>query len=788
MLLKKIKINFGAKIFISFFVLLFSLQSVTSWLVYQASFHEVKNRVDQQLEVANRLFLQEFTNRRQYLKGIVEVLAKDWAFRKAVGASNIATVKDVIDSYSRRINADLAIYADNNDTLFASTLDISEEDKKRVENFLFDDQSDNIFSIGAYHFILVASEVRSPHPRGWLAMGFRVDDQLAAYFKNITQLETSFIQDRDGEYHVVATTLNESDAAFTVDAFAKLDHSQRFSPHYIDESRDVVQSAGLVLDNSSNMELIALQQVSIKANIDRLMSWWKDLMLLFAVALFVLGVIALLTARSVTHPIRALLNVAREIGSGNYDVDIDSKLVGVARTDEIGALSREFGAMQRAVAVRENEIRYRAEYSALTGLQNRDHFLEQLALAFDSGPNKTYGVFVINLNRFRDVNDTLGHHIGDHLLRQVAERLRENYPASYLSHMGADQFAIVEAQPTLSALREKSHFLCQLLEPAFELEDIQLSISFAMGMSVFPMHSHDPATLLRFAEVAMFNSKKISNDLVTYDSSQDRHSVRRLSLLGELPNAIENKQFILNYQPTLECTSEQLMVSKVECLVRWKHPSFGFVPPDEFIPMAEQTGSITKLTHWVLESAAKQCANWLERGWSISVAVNISAIDLFKGDLQNVVPGLLDKYNIPANLFILEITESAIVEDIDSAIKVLKKLKTLGIRLSIDDYGTGYSSLAQLKHLPVDELKIDKSFVLDLPHSQDDATIVRSTIELGHLMGLKVIAEGVENVESLEFLQNYDCDFAQGYFISKPINSDLLDDWFETTEYMIRKR
>ena len=786
MLLSKIKLNFGARIFVSFFLLLLSLQALTAWLVYRASYSEVENRVEQQLQVANRLFQQEFTNRRQYLNSIVKVVARDWAFRQAIGASDLTTVKDVIDSYARRIGADLAVYADNNQALFSSTLDMSLDDQKRMEQILFNGSQQHIFSIDSKYFILVSSQVRSPQPRGWLAMGFRVDDKLANYFKSITQLETSFVQMHTGELTIVATTLNKDEAKLMLKSFELLDASQRFVPHYLAKQQDVIQ-AGVMLDYSLKGEMIALQQVSIESYISRLMSWWRDLMLLFAVALFLFGLVALLIARSVTHPLRSLLYTAREIASGVYENKINTKAIDLRRKDEIGELSREFDAMQRAVALRENEIRYRAEFSALTGLQNRDYFLQKLGEELKAKSETILGVYVVNLKGFREVNDTLGHHIGDRILRQVSERLQVKFTPKCLAHLGADQFAIVESQENLNALQEKSKSLQQLLEAAFELENIQLSMSIAIGLAVHPVHSSESASLLRFAEVAMYKSKTSSSDLVVYNSSLDRHSVRRLTLLGELPSAIENEQLILNYQPTLEFVDGEAVISKVECLVRWIHPSLGFIPPDEFIPLAEQTGSITKLTHWVLRTAAQQCASWLHSGRSISVAVNISAIDLFKGDLLKYIPSLLEDCNIPAGLLTLEVTESAVVEDIDQAITILKKLKKLGLRLSVDDYGTGYSSLAQLKHLPVDELKIDKSFVLELPNSQDDATIVRSTIELGHLMGLKVVAEGVENQACLNFLQEYRCDYAQGYFISKPINSEALGFWFDETEFAIRR-
>ncbi len=785
MLTKIIKINFGARIFISFLVLLLCLQFVTAWLVYRESFREVENQIEQQLQVANRLFQQEFTNRRANLNSIVKVVARDWAFRRAIGAADLITLKDVLDSYSRRIGADLAIYSDQEESLFASTVDMSQADRIHMEKILTDRIKQPIFSVDSQHFILVTTQVRSPNPKGWLAMGFRVDNKLANYFKSITQLETSFVQSHADTLSLVATTLEQEDSLLTLEAFKFTKPSDRFRPHYLTGNKYVIQS-GLVLYQSPKGELIAIQQASTRSHLSRLMSWWFHLVLLFALALFALGGIALLIARSVTQPIRALLSAAKKITSGNYSGDFEDKSIDLNRHDEIGELSREFQSMQRAVAMREKEIRYRADFSALTGLPNRDYFLGCLASDIDSNPDLHIGVFVINLTRFKDVNDTLGHHIGDRLLKQIADRLLALHSIEHLSHLGADQFAIIEIDASLSRLQEKCTRILAHMAAPFELESIQLSVTYAMGLSVFPLHSNDAGSLLRCAEVAMFNCKKSSVDFVIYDSSQDGHSVKRLTLLGELPSAIENTQLILNYQPTLEFIEGEPFVSKVECLVRWIHPTLGFIPPDEFIPLAEQTGTITKLTHWVLETAIEQCSGWLESGKFISVAVNISTIDLFKGNLKEFIPALLKKYNVPASLLTLEVTESAVVEDIDQAIKVLKQLKTLGLKLSIDDYGTGYSSLAQLKHLPVDELKIDKSFVLELPSEQDDCTIVRSTIELAHLMGLKVVAEGVENQASLDFLMSHQCDFAQGFFISKPINSSALNEWFNETKFAIR--
>jgi EAL domain-containing protein (putative c-di-GMP-specific phosphodiesterase class I) len=305
---------------------------------------------------------------------------------------------------------------------------------------------------------------------------------------------------------------------------------------------------------------------------------------------------------------------------------------------------------------------------------------------------------------------------------------------------------------------------------------VSIDVDASMGIAIYPLHADDAGTLMKRADIAMYEAKKNHSTIALYEPGRDEHSVRRLSLLSELRQAIQRDELELYYQPSIDIRAGR--VAYAEALVRWNHPQHGRMNPDEFIPLAEQSGTIGALTKWVLRTAIAECGGWNRRGFPLTVAVNLSALDLFDSELPLYVSGLLTEFSLPSSRLVLEITESAIMRDPAYALKILRELKSRGIRLSVDDFGTGYSSLAHLKRLPVDELKIDKSFVMNLnSQSTDDAVIVRSTIELGHNMGLTVIAEGVETIESLDILKNLGCDMGQGYYMSPPLPTEKFTRW-----------
>jgi diguanylate cyclase (GGDEF)-like protein len=413
-----------------------------------------------------------------------------------------------------------------------------------------------------------------------------------------------------------------------------------------------------------------------------------------------------------------------------------------------------------AAIAREHE----AIHDALTGLPNRVLFRERVEDAIRTADPAT--VMLMDLNHFKEINDTLGHHEGDRLLQEVGTRLRATLRADdTVARLGGDEFAIVlrgAADPDAVA----ESLLARLREP-FVVDGTTLQVSGSIGLARHPEHGADVETLMQRADIAMYAAKAASSGHAVFDAGQDNNSLRRLRLAADLSGAIERGELRLAYQPKAELRTGRIV--GVEALVRWEHPALGSLEPAEFVPIAEQTGMIIALTSAVLDAALERVAAWRALGHELSIAVNLSARSFLDARLADEIPELLAARGLPAGCLELEITESMLMHDPQRAQETLERLAAIGVGLSVDDFGTGFSSLAHLKRLPVDTIKIDKSFVLDMTADEADEAIVRSTIELAHNLGLGVVAEGVESAETWVRLAALGCDLAQGYHLARPL-------------------
>jgi len=430
------------------------------------------------------------------------------------------------------------------------------------------------------------------------------------------------------------------------------------------------------------------------------------------------------------------------------------------------------GLVERVrAAARETE--HLALTDPLTGLANRLHFQQRLERRLAT--TGSAAVLLMDIDRFKEVNDTLGHDAGDDLLRQVGHRLRElESDETTVARLGGDEFAVLLGGDDVHIEGMVARITRDMSRP-FELGEIVLDVTASVGIAVTPGDGSSAALLLRRAEVAMYDAKDGLSGVARYSPDRDPYSSRRLSLIGDLARALHDGTLELHYQPQADPATGQ--VSGVEALLRWRHPMWGNVPPDEFIPLAEHTGLIRPLSRFVIETAVRQCVAWRDAGTPVLMAVNISMRNLLEPDLADTIARLLVQAGLPAALLKLEVTESAIVAEPERAVQALDRLVDLGLSLSVDDFGIGYSSLTRLRSLPVQEVKVDRTFVRHLADDAADLAIVRAVISLGHDLGLRVVAEGVEDERSWRILEDLDCDLVQGYFLAKPMPAEAMSTW-----------
>jgi len=427
-------------------------------------------------------------------------------------------------------------------------------------------------------------------------------------------------------------------------------------------------------------------------------------------------------------------------------------------------------------------LEYQALHDSLTGLPNRAmlHRATADTLRANNG-KKGLALLLLDLDKFKEVNDTLGHRTGDQLLKLVAARLQATLMPfdALLSRLGGDEFAILLrdcASPETAT--DIAHILVAALRQPLEVEGIFIELGGSIGVAVYPMHGGTSHALLRCADVAMYAAKAQGMGVSLYNNTYDAHNPRRLAMITDLGTAIRNKQLKVHYQPRYDLQQRQWR--GCEALLRWQHPSLGFIPPCEFVQFAETSDLIRPLTLLVARGAIEQIRAWRDRGLNIAVSVNLSTRNLLDVTLPEALSGLLEEYGVPPSALELEITETALMTDPERAMQVVARIAELGMALSIDDFGTGYSSLAYLKRLPLHALKIDRSFVMDMLDDEQDAIIVRSTIGLAHSLGLRVIAEGVENSATLEQLREFGCDEVQGYLLGRPLPPEAAFELMQT--------
>ena len=739
-------------------------QGVTIVLALASIRHSVRTDSIRQLTATRAMLDSTFAARARLLRDAADVLVADYAFREVVATSDRSTIRSALFNHARRIGADLAVlYGADGQVLTATTVELAQQASAGLR--LPDEDKQAPFAVvGGRPYQIVFAPLRAPEVIGWVALGFALDRPLAQQLAALGGTDVSFVFHEQNAFSGAISTL----APALADQLASQISASSGSNSPI--STMLADQQYLTLSTPLGVQLGSLLLV-VQRSQPAAMAPFREMrfMLLIIAGAALLGaiVVAMFAGRGAVRPLAMLVTAARQIERGYYCEDIQ-----VEGGEEFQRLAGTFNAMQEGIREREAHILQQATHDALTGLPNREGLRERLATLDAKG---ICAVALLDLHRFRDINASVGNQAGDQLLQTLAARLTQlNGGALPCARVGADQFVVVMPLHD-SALLHRILVLADELRLGVAVGDLRLSVDIRAGISEWRAPRASVEDLLRQADVALLQAKEQATVAVLYQPSHDADHRRRVLLVAELRRALAADGLSLNYQPLVNMTDRTAV--GFEALLRWTHPTLGSISPAEFVPLAERASVLPDLSRWVLRSAIAQLGEWQRAGLDFEVAVNLSAADFTDGGLPARVLALLREHQAPATRLLLEVTESTIMREPQLAAQVMQQLRTAGVRFAIDDFGTGHSSLAQLHALPVDELKIDRAFVLNLERSTSNLAIVRTTIELGHSLGLKVVAEGIETPEVWASLLRLGCDLAQGYFISRPMPAQAVPEW-----------
>ena len=771
-----------ARIVVVYLGMLLIVQAISYWFIQDSLNRNARTSIHTELVNGEKVFKRLLSQKNDNLEQATRVLASDFGFRAAVASGDQATIQSALVNHGERIQANVAIFTDAQFNIQASATPINTASMVSAVKAYAQQGNDESHSahqievIDGQPFQIVAVPIRAPQIIGWVGMGFKVTDQLLKDLKDLSQLDVALmLQQPQGKWTVASATMPSATSSHLSTAWPPPEPYSAGQDVALWVNQEEFRAIPMALPSShGSSTVVALLMESVAQATAPYAQLKLNLLILTGIGVFVFACGSFITAKRITTPLRVLSASARRLEHGDYGARVQ-----VSSKDEIGELAQSFETMRQAIQAREGEIRRLAYQDSLTDLPNREQFRSDLRhnimRARDEGVPCT--ILLMDLDRFKHVNDVLGHRFGDRLLRSVAERLRQEAldPEDVLARLSGDEFAILLPGTSPHAATLLAKRIIQAFERPFTLDDHTVDLSSGIGVACSPENGLDVDVVMSRAEMAMYAAKQSQSGYVTYHPGLDSTSEESLTLISELRTAIDKDELRVYLQPKVNIKTNQVVGA--EALVRWQHPTRGMVPPMKFIPFAEQTGFIRQITIWMLEQVAQSCAKLQAQGLDMKISVNLSTRDLMDQDLPSKIERILNQHSTAARSMVMEITESAIMDDPQRALQTLNKLHDMGLKLSIDDFGTGYSSLAYLKRLPVDELKIDRSFVMNMESDVQDAKIVHSTIDLAHNLGLTVVAEGIENAQALKLLGRLNCDEAQGYFIAKPMPCEDFAGW-----------
>ena len=745
-----------------------SLLAVSIW----KSITSHNQQIAQRMISAENVLIEYLQAKEELLLTASRVLTADFGFKQAVASRDEGTIASALKNHSSRINASLMMLSDLNGKIISSSNNKLTDDSALTEHLMTIKQNLNktqLMLLGGNLYQLMVLPVKAPRTIAYSIIGFQIDQAFVNELKRLMAVDVSFFYNKA----IIITTLENANS----DHFNKTDNA------WLLFDRKRYENKQTIFTNSQAHNYIAQLSIDLTPSyiaLDKLVA------IMLFISLFIIGITTIacsFISRSLTKPLHQLTRLTNDFAKGKYEHN------GIISEGSVEVLKvyTSFIKMGRKIEKRENKINYQAKHDALTEVYNRATYLEMLTKHIASHDHVTDApllVMAINVRHFKRINDSLGSENGDIALKSIAQRISGIYQDNTLmvGRFSGTEFCLVIKIPKGECYEDIiAQFLTNLRAP-LQVEKLWLNLNYRIGACIFPEQSRNAKELVRRTTIALEAARNENTSIRVYRDGEDEAYLERLNLLEELRETItrDNGELFMVYQPKLSLDSGK--IEKVEALIRWIKPDGKFVSPELFIDLAEQSGLIIRLTHWVINAVLKQQQDWRANNVKLKVAINISAQDIIHADFIDFIFEKMSQYEIDPHLITLEITERDIMTNEDLVISRLTQLKQTGIQISVDDYGIGQSSLGKLKQLPIDELKIDKAFILELDKSKKDQYIVQSTIELSHQLGLSVVAEGVENKASLDMLKAMKCNHIQGYFLSRPIKSQDLLLWLSTYE------
>jgi EAL domain-containing protein (putative c-di-GMP-specific phosphodiesterase class I)/HAMP domain-containing protein len=775
-------LSYRSKLILFTGILLAIVQAINFLTVASSTRQRILENAEEDLRLA-QLNVERFVNHTAILASNTSAVSlRDFAIKQYLAdpKTDLATKTSVINNVTNRIQTDWSAYL----TLDLDT-EITTYNAPIPENSPFPfvslvDQAElandgTTYGVGLVNdtaHLLTLVAVDTPRTIGYFVGGFTLDYQ---FIENVSQQMSINVKAAlvvPATQQVIESQIADDDIAEMLNLSSVNEVSSQVIQQIISNGiKHAVTYLPLPSAGDDEPKIYLLLSYSLDNALDQESTLFTSLAILLIGALLLAVLGAVFFSAGLSKPITNLTALARRVQEGDY-----SAVPHDVRKDEFGELSLSFATMISRIQKREAELSYRVKYDANTGLTNRSEFLSRLEKLFSEKP-KAYSITVIQISTIRQVNYILGNDIARDVTSMVAARLKKLPNGIECSRLGDTLFAVMHNHNQIT-----THIIKDTLSIPLTHDDYEIDINFTVGVSENDQDTPPEAALQR-ARAALYRAEENNIEIAEYDSEKDEPNEDSLTLMGEMRRGLQADEFQLYVQPKIDIKSGKVI--QAEGLIRWFHPTRGFMPPDQFVLIAEQTGKIHLLTSWVLVRACEIVKNWRDNNINTRLAINLSVKDLTDGTLPGRFTNLLKKYNLQAEDFIMEITESALMEDPAQALRVLNRLRDTNIDLSIDDFGTGYSSLEYLRELPVNEIKIDRSFIQHLPENNDDNVIVKAAIDLAHGLGMKVTAEGVESGDTLDILHQLGCDTAQGYHISKPVNETDFNTFMNTSKYGI---